>query len=139
MQCEQYMGAILARIIRVQKGAKVSSRAAKHVFGYLLSIPLKEQDHLWAAMCELKSPAKEKTECFAASVERIFPMKRASAIHADALLPQLLFQPALRMQQQRHQRRHLLHNWGREFLVPLTDGLRLKCFALPLVLLASCS
>ena len=46
-------------------------RPAKHDLGYLQSQSLKDENHLWATMCKLK---KEKTQCFAAHVERIFPM-----------------------------------------------------------------
>ena len=44
---------------------------AQHDFGYLQSTSLKDENHLWAAMCKLK---KETTECFAANVERISPI-----------------------------------------------------------------
>ena len=44
---------------------------AEHDFGYPQSISLKEENRVWTTMCKLK---KEKTACFAADVERIFPM-----------------------------------------------------------------
>jgi hypothetical protein len=43
----------------------------KRDFGYLQSISFKDENHLWVTMCKLK---KEKTECFAANVERNFPI-----------------------------------------------------------------
>ncbi len=36
----------------------VIARAAKHDFGYLQSLSLKDENHLWATICKLK---KEKT------------------------------------------------------------------------------
>ena len=37
--------ALVARIMRVQKGTEVSSRAAKHDLSYLQSMPLKDENH----------------------------------------------------------------------------------------------
>ncbi len=53
------------------EGRSTYGRPAKHDFGYLQSLSLKDENHLWATICKLK---KETTECFAAHVERIFPM-----------------------------------------------------------------
>ena len=57
--------------IRESGTDQLTEGLAKHDFGYLQSISLKDENHLWVTMCKLK---KEKTECFAANVERIFPM-----------------------------------------------------------------
>jgi hypothetical protein len=37
--------ALVARIMRVQKGTEVSSRAAKRDLSYLQSMPLKDENH----------------------------------------------------------------------------------------------
>src|ERR1035438_6418435 len=111
-------------LIEFHQGSEARSTygsPAKRDFGYLQSLSLKDENHLWATTCKLK---QEKTECFAANVGRIFPMTCGSASRADALLLRLLFRPALQMQLQRwHQHCHLLQNQEREFPVLLTGGL----------------
>src|ERR1035441_5948939 len=80
--------------IRESGTDQLTEGLAKHDFGYLQSISLKDENHLWATICKLK---KEETECFAANVERIFLTTCGSASLADARLLRLLLQLALRM------------------------------------------
>jgi hypothetical protein len=57
--------------IREAKPAQLTEGLAKHDFGYLQPISLKEENRLWAMMRKLK---QEKTECFAANVGTICRM-----------------------------------------------------------------
>jgi hypothetical protein len=57
--------------IREAKPAQLTEGLAKHDFGYLQPISLKEENRLWARSCRLN---REKTECFAANVGEICPM-----------------------------------------------------------------
>jgi len=61
-------------LIEFHQGSEARSTygsPAKRDFGYLQSLSLKDENHMWATMCKLK---QEKTECFVANVGRIFPM-----------------------------------------------------------------
>src|ERR1039458_6000170 len=92
--------------IRESGTDQLTEGLAKDDFGYLQSISLKDENHLWATICKLK---KEEAECFAANAERIFLTTCGSASLADTPLLRLLLQLALRMQLQRwHQHCHPL-------------------------------